>query len=206
MTVQTTVAHPRRLPRAIRSLSAVCLKTPQGERRFSRVGKVQLLLADPDDRTQSTFANEMKIDESNYVQLGWIAFMRDLAKRSHSETIARIKDACEALSRREGWLDPNTCQQIEDVDRLAKHINEKDLLTFGKLRAAWLIAGALSRATPHVDYPRRKGVVLFWRRWLGDCRDSCDGPRNDGHREIPKEMASIRKRLERGPVNLLHRY
>jgi hypothetical protein len=110
--------------------------------------KVQLLLANPGDRALSKFASEMQIEEANYVQLGWIAFMCDLGQRFHLETVARIEKACEALSQREGWTIPDTCQPTEDVVELANRIREMDILTFGRLRAAWMLD---SRAYPKLE-------------------------------------------------------
>lgn len=100
--------------------------------------KVQLLLANPGDREASKFAQEMKIEEGSYVQLGWVSFMRDLSRRFHLETVARIKDACESLSHREGWID-NITRPTEDINSLTTYIATLDMLCFGKIRAAWFL-------------------------------------------------------------------
>ncbi|QDV74285.1 hypothetical protein Spa11_24860 [Botrimarina mediterranea] len=109
---------------------------------------VQLLLANPGEHSKSNFATEMQIDKTNYVQLGWIAFMRVLGNRFHLEVVQRIVEECEALSQREGWVDPDTGRLIEDVGELAKRLSSMDILTFGKLRAAWLLE---SRAYPKLE-------------------------------------------------------
>jgi SIR2-like domain len=108
----------------------------------------RLLLANPGDRSESRFAQEMKIEDGDYVQLGWIAFMRDLGGRFHHETVTRITEACEALSQREGWIDSDTRRSTEDIEQLANGIAGLDMLSFGKVRAAWLLD---SRAYPKLE-------------------------------------------------------
>ena len=110
--------------------------------------KVQLVLANPGEQSASQFAGEMKIDSANYVQLGWVAFMCELGKRFHKEVVAKVKDACESLSHREGWVDSITKRPVEDIDQLSQLVDELDILTFGRIRAAWLLS---SRAYQKID-------------------------------------------------------
>ena len=110
--------------------------------------KVKLLLANPGDRSTSRFAEEMQIEDGDYMQLRWVEFMRILGSRFHLETVTRIFEECEALSNREGWVDNDTRRPIEDIEAILEHIKEKDLLSFGKVRAAWLLD---SRAYPKLE-------------------------------------------------------
>lgn len=101
--------------------------------------QAKLLLANPGDPTKSTFAREMNISEDDYIRLGWIDFMRELAKRFHVEVVCKIEEECKAMSLREGWIDTQTNEPDEDIDSLLEKIKEMDLLSFGETRARWLL-------------------------------------------------------------------
>lgn len=109
-------------------------------------GNSEMFLANPGDYGGSTFATEMSVGEDRYVPLGWIDFMRDLGDRFHQENVAKIQREANELSRREGWLDANTNQPIDDLQALLPAISAVDLLAFGKMRSAWLLDSS--------DYPK----------------------------------------------------
>lgn len=100
---------------------------------------VHLLFANPDTFADAIFAKEMGISDADYVQCGWVELMRKLGERFHLETIARIYEACNELSQREGWVDPITGGSAEDIEALTSLIKDLDMLSFGKARAAWLM-------------------------------------------------------------------
>jgi hypothetical protein len=160
--------------------------------------KVQLLLANPEDRTKSRFAQELQIEDADYVQLGWVSFMRELGGRYHLETVARIQEACEALSRREGWIDRSTGCPREDVTGLARSIAGLDMLSFGTIRAAWLLD---SRAYPKLETGHLSSIadLLLALGYIGRHSGGSARIESDGHVIFARDtVPEIRIRLVDG--------
>jgi len=108
----------------------------------------RLILANPGDPADSKFAQEIDIDEENYVQLGWIDFMRELGTRFHRETVNELQAKCQEIARREGYVDPTTGGPTESIEDIASRVRDMGMLEFGSFRAAVLLD---RRAFPKIE-------------------------------------------------------
>ena len=119
------------------------------EKIRSAVGNdTRLILANPGNPADSNFADEIKIEGENYVQLGWIDFMRKLGERYHKETANNVDTKCHEIAKREGYIDPATGEALEEIDELTNRVRELGILGFGSFRSAILLD---SRAFPKVE-------------------------------------------------------
>jgi hypothetical protein len=89
-------------------------------------------LVDPGNLEHSQFAAEVNCTPETHISMGWVEFMRSLSDRRTREIVSGISRACNELSRREDW-------PVENVDTLCAQLLALNLLSFGKLRAAWLL-------------------------------------------------------------------
>lgn len=94
--------------------------------------ETQLFLANPGDPEWSQFAQETGLTVADYIQVGWVDFMRGLSTRVASERSAQIEAACRTLAVREGWAP-------EDVQSLCRRLTQLGIVGLGRLRAAWLL-------------------------------------------------------------------
>lgn len=94
--------------------------------------ETKVFLANPGDPEWSQFAQETGLTEADYIQVGWVDFMRGLSTRVASERCAQIESTCLALVARESW-------PAEDVPSLCQRLIQLGLVGLGKLRAAWLL-------------------------------------------------------------------
>jgi len=100
----------------------------------------RLILATPGEHNKSAFARELKIESDDYVSLGWIALMRKLGERYHLETVAKVGEKCNELSKRENWVDPAKGNKpTENVSKIENAVNALGFLGFGRFRAAILL-------------------------------------------------------------------
>lgn len=95
-------------------------------------GHVSVFLADPGDPDWSNFATEMNLNGNDYIQTGWVDFMRALSTRLAEEHSNHIAAACSVMTTREGWTQ-------EDLSSLRSKLKSLGLVGLGKLRASWLL-------------------------------------------------------------------
>jgi hypothetical protein len=105
---------------------------------------------DPADRGQSAFFARLDLPDDAYLQMGWCAFMEELATRVVEEHRAELYRACQALISDEGWNDP-------DPAVLCGRLAALGLLGLGRVRARWILDTT-------VYVPRHLVTV----DWIGD--------------------------------------
>jgi len=81
---------------------------------------------------ESAFAAQLGLGAADYLQLGWIEFMRSLASRFIEEQATLISQACGKLAQDNGWA-------AEDVDPLCREIVRRGLIELGQVRARWML-------------------------------------------------------------------
>lgn len=96
---------------------------------------VRVFQVDVIPHDESTFASELGLDQSEYLRLGWIAFMRLVAARFVAEQIDVISRSCDALSQAHGWAD-------EDMTTIWAGIGDRGLIHLGQIRARWMLEDA----------------------------------------------------------------
>ena len=93
---------------------------------------VRVLQVDVVDRDESVFADHLGLGDGDYIQSGWVEFMRRLANRVLVEQLQRVRLACADLCQAHGWPQ-------EDIEGLCETIAQDGLLLLGRLRARWMI-------------------------------------------------------------------
>lgn len=101
--------------------------------------QAKMFLADPGDPDGSKFAKEVKISPDEYVQLGWVAFMKELGARYHKEVVAELHSTCVEYAKREQLVDGETRQPEENIEGLTKRVLQLGILGFGQFRGAVLL-------------------------------------------------------------------
>jgi hypothetical protein len=102
---------------------------------------------DPGNREDSAFFAKLALPDDAYLQMSWVAFMRDLGRRLVEEHRTDLERACEELLEAEGW-------EREDVGGLCRRLAELGLIRLGRVRARWLLADA--------GYVPRRAVEAAW--------------------------------------------
>ena len=92
----------------------------------------RLYQADPANRADSKFFQELALDPLAYIQLGWGQLMEELSERLSMEQIARLNEAAKQKTREDEMPD-------EDITVLLARLQSLGLVKHGKLRAHWLL-------------------------------------------------------------------
>lgn len=102
-----------------------------------RVGQhTRTYLVDP--AATSEFAGEVTLaDPGDHIQLGWVAFMTELAGRLTAELLAELTIACERVRTAHGWVDDHTI-----VGPVLDALGALNLVDIGLTRGQWLGTGA----------------------------------------------------------------
>lgn len=95
-------------------------------------GQVSVFLADPSDQEWSRFSTELGLGAQDYIQTGWVDFMRELSTRMAAEHASHIANSCATLMKRESW-------PAENVTSLSNRLTLLGLVGLGKLRGSWLL-------------------------------------------------------------------
>lgn len=112
----------------------------------------KLLQVDPSAPEDSAMRERLAISDDDYLQLGWGAFMEQLASRLHTRHCDELHDACMELIDREGLPEG-------DPRGVCEGMIELGLIDAGEVRARWL----LERRQLYL--PRRK-VNMELIAWL----------------------------------------
>jgi hypothetical protein len=113
------------------SPAAVLTETAQRLRGILGEG-VNIFFVDPARREDSAFFAALGLADEDYLQLGWVEFMRRLAARVAHEQVVRLESECASLESTNGW-------EHEDVAILCHKLDEAGLLAVGGLRARWML-------------------------------------------------------------------
>lgn len=92
----------------------------------------RLYQVDPANREDSKFFQELELDSSAYIQLGWGQFMEALSERLSFDQIGRLNDAANQQIN-------DDSMPGEDITVLLNMLQSLGLVKFGKLRAHWLL-------------------------------------------------------------------
>lgn len=114
---------------------------------------VETYQVDPSPLGSSAFSEELQMGEENYIQSGWVDFMKALAARLVLEHAIAIEKAAARVQADQG-IGP------EDVTPLCDSIAKLDLLELGELRARWMIEKASYLPHAAVD-PRHPAQLLL---------------------------------------------
>ena len=113
------------------------LGTPAGvlvetTKRIRKMTSATVYQVDPAERESAAFFQALELPPESYLQMGWVAFMRELSLRLVIEHKIEIRNECEDLVRRNGWHE-------EDIDGLSERLGQLGLIGLGQLRARWLL-------------------------------------------------------------------
>jgi hypothetical protein len=92
----------------------------------------KLYQVDPGEYANSKFFEALQIDPSAYIQRGWCQLMEELSERLSTEHIAQLQRAV-------GQKTIQDHLQTEDVSSLLNRLGSLGIVTFGKIRALWLL-------------------------------------------------------------------
>lgn len=81
---------------------------------------------------ESGFASDLGLSEGEFLQVGWVAFMKALASRFLKEQLEAVLQACAALATSNGW-------PSEDVSGLCGWLADRGLLDLGRARSRWML-------------------------------------------------------------------
>lgn len=87
---------------------------------------------DPSDQASSAFFASLGIPASQYIQLGWCAFMEKMAERLSTEQVNRLRSTINLYCLRENL-------RSEDVSLLLDRLSRMGLVNIGRLRSRWLL-------------------------------------------------------------------
>lgn len=87
---------------------------------------------DPANRPDSKFFQELALDPSAYIQLGWGKLMEELSEHLSIEQIARLNDAVVQKIREDRM-------PYEDISDLLASLRSLGLVKLGRLRGHWLL-------------------------------------------------------------------
>lgn len=116
------------------SPATVLVDTTKKVRVASR-GSAKAFQVDPTDYAASYFAPVLEIPESDYLQMGWSAFMWSLSQRLALVHVDDLTTACSAIVAREGLTD-TTPQGLRD------RLGNLGLIGLGEMRARWMLDAA----------------------------------------------------------------
>ena len=179
----------------------------------------EFYLADPGDMANSAFFQALEIDAHHYIQLRWVALMKELSERLLMEQIDKLDQAAKIKLREDGL-------QNEDIAHLLARLQELGLITAGRLRAQWLLdpmtyrifeenslglvadlilalatIGRISNAAPViledgcVEYMRQDRIVV--------CFIVASGSGHRGRNAIEAELQSRRSKYRHNPTAVL---
>jgi hypothetical protein len=101
--------------------------------RSALPGIARVYQVDSGKREDSAFFAKLGLPDGAYLQMSWVAFMRELAERLVQEHRADLERACKELLEAEGW-------DREDIGRLCQRLADLGLIGLGRVRARWVLA------------------------------------------------------------------
>jgi hypothetical protein len=141
--------------------------------------RIKFIQVDVGQYSDSVYAKLLELDESDYVEIGWCAFMRQLGARLAAEHHHGLENACSSL------LDANADWHPEDFGRICQRVAGLGLIGLGAVRARWtsanrkyqpnrkvlpehiadllLIVALIERVSTADATIRDDGLVEFWQ-------------------------------------------